>query len=374
MNKKIVHLTTVHGAYDPRIYYRECMGLAKRGYQVTLLAPGDKNLTRDAIHIISLGHPKNRLDRFLRYQLKAFMKVLRQKNAIIHFHDPELIFSGLMFKLLGKKVVYDVHEDVPEDILLKGHIPKFLRIILANAAKLSEKIAGQCFDSIIAVTPAIAKKFPDNKVKLVRNYPEVNASDFSFEDYAGRKHELIYVGSMNEQRGLKEMIQAVDQLNKTKKVSLTLAGNMSQKLNEQYIRPNPAVHYLSWLPFPQISQVLNQHKIGLVILHPTKTFLTSYPLKLFEYMAAGLPVIASNFPDWEAIIKKYDCGITVDPLNPKMIAESIHDLLDNPHKAYRMGQNGRKAILAEFNWENESKVLLEAYDVIFSRLDKKAST
>ncbi|AHE67616.1 glycosyltransferase family 4 protein [Legionella oakridgensis] len=361
MPEKIVHITTVHSARDPRIYYKECKSLADANFQVSLLAPGDENSCENNIDIIALGFPKNRIHRATLYQLKTLLKAIQQKSCIYHFHDPELIFTGLILKIMGKKVIYDVHEDVPQDILLKKHIPKMLRILLAQAARLSEKIAGYCFDAIITVTPTIAKKFPAKKVSLVRNFPRINAQDFSFSDYDKRDKELVYIGNMNEHRGLKEMVAAVSQLNMETKASLMLVGKMSADMEEKYIKFNKHIEYLSWLPFPEVSKVLNASKIGLVILHPTKTFISSYPLKFFEYMASGLPIIASNFPEWEAIIQKYDCGITVDPEDVESITKAIAYLLTNVEEAYKKGQNGRKAVLAEFSWEEEARVLTQVY-------------
>ncbi len=86
------------------------------------------------------------------------------------------------------------------------------------------------------------------------------------------------------------------------------------------------------------------------------------PNKMFEYMSAGIPVIASDFPLWREIIEGCGCGICVDPLDPKKIAEAIDYLVDNPEIARRMGENGRKAVYDRYNWDVEEKKLLALYD------------
>jgi glycosyltransferase involved in cell wall biosynthesis len=86
------------------------------------------------------------------------------------------------------------------------------------------------------------------------------------------------------------------------------------------------------------------------------------PTKLFEYMATGLPVIASNFPHWKEILEDNHCGLVVDPLNPKEIARAIEYLLDHPEEASRMGENGRQAVKDKYNWEEEGKKLLDLYE------------
>jgi len=83
--------------------------------------------------------------------------------------------------------------------------------------------------------------------------------------------------------------------------------------------------------------------------------------KMFEYMAAGLPVIASNFPLWRDIIEGNGCGIMVDPKSPEEIAKAVEYLIDNPQEAKVMGENGRKAVEEKYSWNPEGEKLLALY-------------
>ncbi len=327
----IVHLSTVHNTLDPRIYFKECLSLSKAGYQVTLLVQGHETpaLLPDKIKLSLLGIPKNRLHRISFFQLKALKNALKLKAPVYHFHDPELIFTGLMLKCFGKKVIYDVHEDVPRDIKLKTHIPGFIKYPLSYMASALEAIAGVCFDKIITVTPEIAKRFPTHKTALVKNYPQVLNHRSTLKDYSSRTNDLIYAGSITRVRGFKEMIAAREHASVGRPVRLTLLGSMATELKESFLKSKtsePAICYKSWVPQPEVTSLIHDSKIGLVILHPTPTFITSLPLKLFEYMAAGIPVIASDFPTWRAIIEKHDCGILVNPTNVNQIAQAINHL------------------------------------------------
>jgi glycosyltransferase involved in cell wall biosynthesis len=87
-----------------------------------------------------------------------------------------------------------------------------------------------------------------------------------------------------------------------------------------------------------------------------------YPIKLFEYMAAGVPVISSDFPLWREIVGKVGCGLLVDPMNDQSIARAISWIIDNPDEAQEMGEKGRRAVAKYFNWDAEVENLLELYE------------
>jgi glycosyltransferase involved in cell wall biosynthesis len=101
---------------------------------------------------------------------------------------------------------------------------------------------------------------------------------------------------------------------------------------------------------------------GLVLLHPVINYLDALPIKMFEYMSAGLPVIASDFPLWREIIEKNECGLCCDPLKPEKIAEAVQWVLDHPQEARIMGENGRRAVIEKYNWESEGKKLVKLYE------------
>jgi len=105
---------------------------------------------------------------------------------------------------------------------------------------------------------------------------------------------------------------------------------------------------------------------GLVLYHPVPNHTDAQPNKLFEYMSAGIPVISSNFPLWKEIVEGHQCGICVDPLKPDEIAKAIQWILDNPEKAKKMGENGRRAVEEKYNHTVEEKKLLTLYKLLLS--------
>jgi glycosyltransferase involved in cell wall biosynthesis len=312
-----------------------------------------------------LPTPKNRLSRILGSTLRACILATREKADLYHFHDPELIPVGLLLRLLGKRVVYDVHEDLPRQILSKYWIPRILRGVVAKAAALAEWVAAKAMSGIVAATPAIARRFPPHKTVAVQNFPLL--SEFALGEgtpYRERPMWVAYVGGITAIRGAVEMVRAMEHLPEDLGARLVLAGTFSPPELVAEVRKLPGwsyVDFLGWQGRDGISRLLRRARVGLVVLHPVTNYLDSYPVKLFEYMAAGIPVVASDFPLWREIVEGEQCGLTVDPLDPKAIAEAVRWLLEHPEEAEEMGKRGRKAVLAKYNWEREAEKLLDLY-------------
>lgn len=159
------------------------------------------------------------------------------------------------------------------------------------------------------------------------------------------------------------MVQAIGQL-PDQSAKLQLAGKfnpMSALENVKHLDGWSRVNFHGWANRGQVANILAQARAGLVVLHPTANYREAYPVKMFEYMAMGIPVIASDFPLWRRIVEDAECGLVVNPLNPDEIANAMQWLLDNPSEAEAMGDRGRKAVEANYNWESESHKLIEFY-------------
>jgi len=368
---KICVITTVHPVDDVRIFHKQCLALRGQGHEVVLLAPADQDQTVDGIKIIALQKAGSRVRRMVGLPGAALMAAMKQQAAVYHFHDPELIPMAVLLKLItGRKVVYDVHEDYPEQILSKHYLPKALRRMVATLVGAGEYVAARFFyDGVITATDHIRARFSYHPgARSVKNYPAVPPGPSgSSGETESREHgfKLIYVGGLSRVRGISEVVRAVAGLNHGPPVTLTLLGRFVPEGYAGEVRDLAGaekVRYGGVRPFREIPAILAAHDCGVVCLHPLRNFLTALPIKLFEYMAAGLPVIASHFPLWRDIVEGHACGLCVDPLNPGEIAAAIRYLRDHPEEARQMGRNGREAVMAEFNWECESHKLIEFYE------------
>jgi glycosyltransferase involved in cell wall biosynthesis len=362
---KVAHLTSLHPAHDIRIFHKQCLSLRKAGHEVTLVVKSEQDMEIDGIKISSIPEYKNRLKRFFISSWDVYKKAIKSKAKVCHFHDPELIPIGILLKLRGKKVIYDVHEDLPRQILSKDWINPWFRYPVSWCAAFAEWVGSRFFFSgIVPATPTIASRFPESKTVLVRNYPIV-------EEFVGRSkvgweqrgNQVTYVGGIDKTRGVIENIKAMEQLD-NENIRMVLAGPFSSKSLEKECKALKGwqyVDYHSWLSRDEVMALLGKSKAGLVVLHPTPAYLDSYPIKMFEYMLAGIPVIASDFPLWREIVDSAKCGLLVDPLNPEKTSKAITWILSHPGEAAEMGERGRRMIEEEYNWEQEEKNLLQLY-------------
>jgi len=361
---KIVHLTSAHPPFDVRIFHRQCISLAQEGYPVALIAPHAQDEVRQGVKVRAVKKTKGRLGRMLGTVWAVYKQALAERGDIYHFHDPELIPIGLLLRLQGKKVIYDVHEDVPTDILNKNWIPRPLRGPLAGAMRLLEGLAGHLLSGVVAVTKPIAARFPAHKTILLQNFPHPQEiAALGRPPYPARPPRLLYAGSITAVRGLFEMLTAM-QLLQDHRVRLTLIGAFAPPGLQAEVERHPGFRYVDFLGYknrPETLELLADSRIGLAVLHPIPSFLVSQPTKLYEYMMAGIPFVASDFPLWRDSIGDAECGIFVNPKDPEAIAGAIRWLLEHPAEAEAMGQRGRRLVLERLNWGVEFTKLTALY-------------
>ncbi|GGY10153.1 glycosyltransferase WbpH [Litchfieldella qijiaojingensis] len=366
----VIHFTTVHSRNDIRIRVKQAASLAHYFDEPVYLyvQDGQGNALDSSanVHVIDTGVPSGgRISRMTKGVWRIYRAVRRAKPDVAHFHDPELIPAGLLLKLSGVKVIYDVHEDLPRQILGKHWISPWLRRPVSWAIQTIEWVASRAFDGIVTATPTISRRFPAHKTVTVQNFPilaELVASEPV--EYTARPTHVAYVGGITAMRGAKEMVQALEYFAPEQAVRLQLAGSFTPRqleLEVKQITGWERVIAHGWAERNTVSVLLSQVRAGLVLFHPAPNHVDAQPNKMFEYMAAGLPVIASDFPLWRRIVEGAGCGLLVDPLDPKVIAEAIDWLLANPEEAEAMGRRGRQAVEEIYNWERESKTLIGFY-------------
>lgn len=341
-----------------------CSSLASFGYDVSLVVAdgrGDEFINSVSIYDVNktIG---GRLSRMTRTVIRVFKKARELNADVYHLHDPELMLAGLILKKMGKTVIFDSHEDFPKQILSKPYLNRPLKLILSKTYDILEKSLCPKFDAIIAATPLIRDKFLNiNKNSVdINNFPLLNELK-NTADWKKKENEVSYVGSIAKVRGIKEIIKG---MSFTCGVRLNLAGEFTDETFREDVKAQkawPKVNELGFLDRDQIKILLAHSRAGLVTLQPVKNYIDALPVKMFEYMAAGIPVIASDFPLWREIVLGNQCGICINPKDPKDIGEAIQYLIDHPDEAEKLGKNGRLAVEKKYNWSSEELKLITLY-------------
>lgn len=361
---RVVHVTTVHPRDDIRIFRKQCVSLARAGYEVLqVVGDGQGEALVDGVHIVDIGaRPAGRLARMRRQPRAALAAVRALQPQLVHLHDPELLPLGVALARQGLKVVYDAHEDVPRQILTKQWIPAALRAPVAALFEAYENRQVARLSAVCAATPHIAERF----ARVARC--SVNVSNFPFlaelappAEPLPRERAVCYVGGLMRTRGLLQMVRAVALL---PGVTLLLCGRFEDTAFEAEMRAEPGwaqVQYLGQVGRDTVRQVLARSSAGLVTLLPMPSYLDALPIKMFEYMSAELPVVASDFPLWRDIVQRTGCGLCADPADPAAVAEAIRAYVDDPARVHSAGLAGRQAVLATYNWPVAERELLALY-------------
>lgn len=362
---KVCHLSSVHSANDTRILIKECSSLAKK-YKVILIACSDKEERVNNIRIIPFKKINNRFFRILFSPIIMFFTTIKYKADIYHVHDPELLITLMLLKLFThSKLIYDIHEDVVSDIQSKTYLTKFTKKVVIVFFSIIEKFAVKLSDYNITATPYIRDKF----LKLNQNTLDINNYPIIDELKAERNPKdkvICYIGNITEIRGLSNIIKSLEYID----VELHLAGEYEPiKYREELISHKgwSKVKEHGYINRKKMKEILSFSNAGLVLFEPEPNHVNAQPNKLFEYMSASLPVIGSDFPLWRKIVLKNNCGILVDPQNPKDIANAIQYLIDYPEEAKIMGKNGREAVEKYYNWQNEEKKLFDVYNKLIGK-------
>lgn len=366
---RVVHLTSAHPRDDIRVFLKECRSLAAHGHDVVLVvADGRGDEVYGGITIADVGRSKGRVDRMFKTTRRVSRKAVALDADIYHLHDPELLLIGLLLKRLGKKVVFDAHEDVPKQILGKHYLHPWVRRVLSWGFAHFERHVCKRLDGVVTATPYIRDKFLAINPRSVdiNNFPMIGELD-SEVPWSHKADEVCYVGSIAQIRGVKELVRAMESTRTTAR--LNLVGGFVEMQVEAEVRTYPGwdkVNALGVRGRPGVREVLGRSVAGVVTLHPVSNYLDALPIKMFEYMSAGIPVIASDFDLWRTIIQESQCGLCVDPMDPAAIASAIDHLVSHRDEAENMGMNGRQAVLSRYNWAREEAKLIEFYDRLLS--------
>lgn len=362
---KVVHVAPLHRRTDVRVFLKECVSLARSGTTTScIVADGQGDETLDSIRVVDCGAPpKGKFGKRLVPLFRSAQLARREAPDLIHFHDGMFLPFAILLALTGHRVVYDVHEDYREQVL-NTRFPVSAKRAASLLYAVLEWLGSRVFTAIVAATPHIATLFPPEKTITVQNFPL--SDELVLEQgtsYVERPPAFAYLGGISAMRGIEQMISGLHKV-AYREPSLELMGSFNPEALQAKMEELPGwkqVNFHGWMGRKHAASILGSCRAGLVLYLPGPNHLEAQPNKLFEYMAAELPVIASDFPLWRRIVEGAGCGLLVDPLDPNAIAQAMSWILDHPEEAAAMGERGRKAVIESYNWEREAEKLVALY-------------
>lgn len=363
----IIHFTTVHPRDDSRIRSKELASLAQAfGGRVALYVQdglGDETDPDHGYRLIDTGPRLRRIPRMTLGGWRMIRAVAKARPQVAHFHDPELLPWAILLGLFGTKVVYDVHEDTPRQVRHNPGLPPIMRRLLPPLVSLAEWLGARLISGLVAPTQVIVDRFPTHKTVLVRNFPlldELHAPDPT--PMRLRPLEFTYIGTIAEVRNIFAMVKAVTGVRPPAQLRLAGTFAVPETMHKAMEMPEwSSTRFEGWMSRDGVARVLADSRAGLVILKPVEHEMVTLPIKLFEYMAAGLPVISSDFPVWREIVESAGCGLMVDPMDMDAIVAAMQWIADHPDEAEAMGRNGRRAVEENYSWEREGNTLVAFY-------------
>ncbi len=365
----ICHLSSVHIREDVRVFYKQCTSLVDAGFKVHLVvADGKRHERRNGVIIHDTGVPGSRKQRFISAPIQVFRRALYIGADAYQIHDPELLPGAILFKWITRKpVIYDIHECYPEMFRHKEYLSKFSRRLAAVAIGVLEKIAVKVLDQSIAATEHIAGQFKD--IPVVHNYPILSEwSWIETDDKRFISRNICYVGSISRERGIAQIVKAIADVDCT----FHLAGRYEPAGFRDELTKLPGFSKVVEYGFvnrEQAADIFSSCALGVVLLDRNSNHLHSLSTKMFEYLAAGLPILVSDLPTNIKLLDSSPMGRYIDPTLVELITKTLEELLSDPERLAQWGANGKAMVFDKLSWESEREIYLSLYRKIL-KLEK----
>jgi glycosyltransferase involved in cell wall biosynthesis len=368
----IVHVSSAHPWTDNRVHLRAAGSAANAGYRTALIAVAaagdaadpDWDLPDPETGVYVRRIPARRRGRrILVSSVQAVRAAVSSRAPIVHLHDPELLWAVPVLRCLHRAVVYDAHEDLPDQVRGKEYLGPVARRVSTVAAHTALAVARRS-RTVVAATPTIARRFHDDRTVLVRNVPQLRAADSEAQPVADRDKAVVYIGSMSRDRGIEVLagVASSPALPDGWRVRTAgpIDGAVDRRAFDDLVRTGRIDHRGVLRP-GAARDLLVTARVGLLPLFPTPAYAASIPTKLFEYLAAGLAVVATDVPLWRELLAGTDCATWVPPGDPEAIVAAIRRYDDDPELLRNHAEAGRALVLERFRWDREEQVLLDLY-------------
>ena len=368
---RVAIVTSIHPDFDARIWkHAKC--LAARGHVVHLVCPwrvaDGKMLSGVRFH--TFARVQSRMARFIQVParlLRKLIPILREAD-LVHFHDIDIL-PWLSLISAFKPVVYDIHENYPEEMLVRDWIPRRLRKPLSFAVRCTQLALARPIRHVVLAVPAQEHDFGGrnfNKI-YIKNFASVALLAGVVNNYLSRADAVVFTGSHYAENGSMLLLDIAQR-------ALTACPGVQFYTTDRFASPRFRTRVLSeiehrglrnvvLLPYVDphaLMSTLNRATIAILPNLRVWKQINAIPTKLFEYMAAGLPVIASDLPYQTEVIKGNQAGLLARPEDPDSFVAAIALLVKDRPRAEKLGRGGQGAFQRQYCWEAQIG-MLESY-------------
>ncbi len=381
--RTVCHFTTVHSSLKSRSFHRQCLPLAQAGFAVSYVSPADVLGETAGIRFVRLGNSPSLFGRISR-QIPLLRMLLREHANVYHFQDPQLLPLGMLLKLVfRKRVIYDAYEDFPSMAANKRAVPRELRTLFAKCIAAAERLGTCCFDAITTADSLTMRRLAraGRCRKLVfYNFP--NLDFFPAPREVRKTFDFVYRGGLSERAGTFLLLDALRLIaSQRRQVRLLLIGYCDSSESERRLRKHTAqlglaeqVEVRGRIRHEEMAAALSEARIGISPLMNIPKFRLNIPVKIFEYWACGLPVIASDLPPSGPFMRSSRAGISFSAGDASALAHAMAYLLDHPEEAAEMGKRGREIVEKRLNNRHEARKLVSLCDSLLSEPAIAAAT
>jgi glycosyltransferase involved in cell wall biosynthesis len=290
---------------------------------------------------------------------------------LVHCHDFDTLLAGLSWgRRRGIPVIYDAHEHYAE--LVTPRLKGPARRLLPGLIRRVERYAARRATAIITVDETLGSYYRslNRRVLVLGHYPSRRLVDVPVQVFTRPELNLLYHGRLSQDRGLESYLEILRLLRRAGvPADLHIAGAFTPKSDyELLLHFEPVlqqyIHQHNWVPYDHLPGLLTGADCGLALLQPLPRFLDALPVKMFEYMAAGLPVLASDFPAIRQVVEEAHCGALLAPDQPQQAAALLQSWWENPRVPQSLGRNGYQSVQERYNWETLGDRLVALYQTL----------
>lgn len=367
MNNKIAILTSGHSPFDERLFYKFAHSLKENNFETAIFC-STQNIDEIKDGIIIKG--------FASENLNKRGKINKFRDLLIEF-KPDVIICAEIMPILAAhkykrelnqicKIIYDVTEWYPENYSLK--LPFYIYYLICPVLYIFQYFTIQKVDGIIFGEERKIKRFnflaPTKKKKHISYYPVIKYFEYSPPSFNGKELTICFAGLLKEDRGIFRFINIAERITDnypTMKLKVKLIGKFPDESTKEIViekingKSNCELIIVDWQPYCKISEMLKDVDICFDLRDYNFIHNNSLPIKLFEFMACGKPVIYSDIPAIRDLFGDDLFGYFINPNNQNEILEKVNKYITDITFLERHSKKGRELAEKLYNWEKIEK-------------------